>query len=42
MLYLVVDTERIFSAHSDRIRKVAVVVLPRGCGIMDHDAVAFG
>ncbi len=42
MLYLVVDAERIFSAHSDRIGKVAGVVLPRGCGIIDHDAVAFG
>jgi hypothetical protein len=38
----VVDAERIFSAHSDRIGNVAVVVLPRGRGIIDHDAVAFG
>jgi hypothetical protein len=43
ILYLVVDAERIsFSAHSDRIGKVAVVVLPRGRGIMEHYAVAFG
>jgi hypothetical protein len=42
MLYLVVDAQGIFSVQSDRIGKAAIGVLPRGCGIMDHDAVAFG
>ncbi len=42
MLYLVVDAQGIFSVQSDRIGKADVSVLPRGCGIMDHDAIAFG
>jgi hypothetical protein len=42
MLYLVVDAQGIFGAQSDHIGKVTVGVLPWGCGIMDHDAVAFG
>jgi len=42
MLYLIVDAQGIFIAQFDRIGKVGVGVLPRGCGIMDHDAVAFG
>jgi hypothetical protein len=42
MLYLVVDAQGIFSVQSDHNGKAAVNVLPRGCGIMDHDGVAFG
>jgi hypothetical protein len=42
MLHLVVDAQGIFSVQFDRISKAAIDVLPRGCGIMDHDAVAFG
>jgi hypothetical protein len=34
MLYLVVDAQGVFGAQSDRIGKVAVGVLPQGCGIM--------
>jgi hypothetical protein len=42
MLYLVVDAQGIFSVQSDRTGKAAIGVLPQGCEIMDHDAVAFG
>ncbi len=42
MSYLVVDAQGIFSVQYDHIGKAAVGVPPRGCGIMDHDAVAFG
>ncbi len=42
MLYLVVDAHGIFSVQSDHIGKAAIGVPPRGCEIMDHDAVDFG